>query len=202
MTLSSLWPYIVSFVISMVPVIELRGAIPIAMALDATPEPQLIPVFIVAVFGAFLPSAFIILGIRKLVHYLEKSEYKIFQRYGAWLRKKGERGSSKINKSDQSATIAALRASKRERDHRKADRIEQQAQNERGRFGVWSFIALLVFVMIPLPGTGVWTGSMAAGMLDLRLKQALPAIFIGNLIAGIIITFLTHGVINIPHIFN
>ncbi len=181
----------------MVPVIELRGAIPIAMALNVTPEPQLIPVFIVAVFGAFLPSPFIILGIRSLVHYLEKSKYKIFQRYGAWLRKKGEKGGSKINKADQSERIAALRASGHTRDHRKADRMEKQSQQEHGKFGIWSFIALLVFVMIPLPGTGVWTGSMAAGMLDIRLKNALPAIFIGNLIAGIIVTFLTHGAIHI-----
>ena len=195
MSLSTLWPYLVSFFISMVPVIELRGAIPIAMALK--PEPQLIPVFIEAVLGAFLPSPLIILGIRKVVHYLEKSEIKIFQRYGAWLRKKSERGSAKINKANQSNTIQSLRLSGRASDARKADRLEKRSQQERGKFGVWSFIALLVFVMIPLPGTGVWTGSMAAGMLDLRLKQALPAIFIGNLIAGIIVTFITHGAIHI-----
>ena len=178
----------------MVPVIELRGAIPIAMALNTTPEPQLIPVFIAAVFGAFLPSAFIILGIRKLVHYLERSNIKLFQRYGAWLRKKSEKGGAKINKADQTERVAGLRATGRERDQKKADRIERRSSQERGKFGFWSFVALLVFVAVPLPGTGVWTGSMAAGMLDMRLKYALPAIFIGNLIAGIIVTFLTHGV--------
>ncbi len=193
----SIWPYLVAFFVSMVPVIELRGAIPIAMALNTTPEPQLIPVFIVAVFGAFLPSAFIILGIRKLVHYLEKSKYKIFQRYGAWLRKKSERGGAKINKANQVHRIDELRASGKPSALRKANRIEKRSTQERGKFGFWSFIALLVFVAVPLPGTGVWTGSMAAGMLDVRLKYALPAIFLGNLIAGIIITFLTHGAIKI-----
>jgi len=181
----------------MVPIIELRGAIPIVMALNVSPEPQLIPVFIVAVIGAFLPSPFLILGIRKLVHYLEKSQWRLFQRYGAWLRKKGEKGGAKINKADQSERIAALRASENPRDHHKADRIEKRSHQEHGKFGFWSFIALLIFVAIPLPGTGVWTGSMAAGMLDVRLKNALPAVFLGNLIAGIIITFITHGAIHI-----
>jgi len=188
--LSKVWSYILVFLVSAVPVIELRGAIPMGMNLWGT---ELIPTFIIAVFGAFLPSPFIILTIKKIIHVLENSKYKIFQRYGAWLRKKGEKGSKKVNKADQSEKIAELRASDRKRDHVKADILERRSKQEGGRFGVWSFIALLIFVSIPLPGTGVWTGSIAAGMLDLRLKQALPAIFIGNLIAGIIMTFFSHS---------
>lgn len=188
--MSQFWAYILVFLVSAVPVIELRGAIPMGVNGWGT---ALLPTFIVAVLGAFLPSAFIIVSIREVLHKLENSKINAFQRYGAWLRKKGERGSRKVNKVDPSERIAELRASNKPRDHRHADRLEKQSKQEHGKFGVWSFIALLVFVAIPLPGTGVWTGSIVAGMLDLRLKQALPAIFIGNLIAGLIMLLFSHG---------
>ena len=188
--MSHFWSYILVFLVSAVPVVELRGAIPMGINVWGT---ELIPTFIIAVFGAFLPSTFIILFLKKVLHLLENSKWKVFQNYGAWLRKKGERSSKKVNKADQSEVIEALRASEKSRDQRKADLIEKRAHQERGNFGFWSFIALMIFVSIPLPGTGVWTGSIAAGMLDLRLKQALPAIFIGNLIAGTIMTFFSHG---------
>ena len=154
---------------------------------------ELVPTFIVAVFGAFLPSPFIILMFRTVLHKLENSKVKVFQRYGSWLRKKGERSSQRVNKADQEIRIAELRASNSPKDHKRADRMEARAKQEQGKFGIWSFIALMIFVSIPLPGTGVWTGSIAAGMLDLRLKQALPAIFIGNLIAGTIMILFSHG---------
>ena len=188
--MSHFWSYVFVFLVSAVPVIELRGAIPMGVNVWGT---ELLPTFIIAVFGAFLPSTFIILSIRQVLHKLENSKIKIFQKYGAWLRKKGERGSRKVNKADQSERIAELRASGKPADLRHADKIEKRSKQERGTFGIWSFIALMVFVSIPLPGTGVWTGSIAAGMLDLRLKQALPAVFIGNLIAGTVMLLFSHG---------
>jgi uncharacterized membrane protein len=62
------------------------------------------------------------------------------------------------------------------------------------KYGVWG---LILFVAIPLPGTGVWSGSLAASLLNMRFKLAFPAIFIGNLIAGILIMGLSNGVINV-----
>ena len=188
--MSQIWSYILVFLVSAVPVIELRGAIPMGVNVWGT---ALIPTFFVAVIGAFLPSPFIILMFRTVLHKLENSKVKLFQSYGAWLRKKGERSSQRVNKADQEALIAELRSSDSPRDQKRAARMEKRTQQEHGKFGLWSFIALMIFVSIPLPGTGVWTGSIAAGMLDLRLKQALPAIFIGNLIAGTIMILFSHG---------
>ena len=62
------------------------------------------------------------------------------------------------------------------------------------KYGAWG---LLIFVAIPLPGTGVWSGSLAAALLDMRFKWAFPAIFVGNLIAGILIMMLSNGVIGV-----
>lgn len=59
------------------------------------------------------------------------------------------------------------------------------------KYGAWG---LLVFAAIPLPGTGVWSGSFIASLLNMRFKWAFPAIFVGNIIAGIFITILTYGV--------
>ncbi|MEZ4358151.1 MAG: small multi-drug export protein [Eubacteriales bacterium] len=57
-----------------------------------------------------------------------------------------------------------------------------------------SLFTLFIFVAIPLPGTGVWTGSLIAGLLDLKLKHALPTIFLGNIVAGILMLFVTHSI--------
>ena len=62
------------------------------------------------------------------------------------------------------------------------------------KYGAWG---LLVFVAIPLPGTGVWSGSLAAALLDMRFKWAFPAILVGNLIAAVIIMGLSNGVVNV-----
>lgn len=58
------------------------------------------------------------------------------------------------------------------------------------KYGFWG---LILIVAIPLPGTGVWSGSLAAALLDLRIKRAIPAIFIGNLIAGLIVLTISYG---------
>lgn len=71
------------------------------------------------------------------------------------------------------------------RSHKKSDKIVK-----------YGFYGLLLFVAIPLPGTGVWSGTLAAALLDIRFKTAFPAILIGNFIAGILIMTLSHGIIN------
>lgn len=131
--------------ISMVPIIELRGAIPfgIAMGLDT------VTVFIFAVIGNFLPVPFILWFTRPVMAWLRKT--RLFSPFAAWLDKKTEKNREQIMR--------------------------------------YSALGLFVFVAIPLPGTGAWSGAIAASILDMRLKYSLPSIFFGVAAAGIIMCF-------------
>lgn len=137
--------------LSMVPVIELRGAIPAAVAAG-------IDVWVavaVSVVGNMLPVPFIIIFIRK-----------IFE----WLRRK----SKGLNRM-----VCALEV--------KADKHKKTVE----RYKFWG---LCILVAIPLPGTGAWTGALVAAMMEMRLKDAVPAILLGVIAAGIIVAMLTLGV--------
>lgn len=148
---STLWGQIImTFLISMVPVIELRGAIPIATGAGLSPWIA-IPL---AIFGNLLPVPFIILFIKKIF---------------AWMRKT----SPKLN-----AVV---------------DKMEAKAEKNKEKVLKYAFWGLVLFVAIPLPGTGAWTGALVAAMLDMPLKKAFPAIIIGVLGAGIIISFVSYG---------
>ena len=140
-----------TFVISMTPVIELRGAIPFGVA-NGLP---LLFVCIISVIGNLIPVPFIILFIRK-----------IFE----WLRTKNEA----LNNFDLKFEDRAIRKSK----------LVQR----------YTFWGLFLFVAIPLPGTGAWTGAVIAAMLEIRLKIALPAITLGLICASLIMSCLTYGV--------
>ena len=148
---STLWGQILlTLLISMVPVIELRGAIPVATGAGLSPFIA-IPV---AILGNLLPVPFIILFIKKIF---------------AWMRKV----SPKLN--------------------RVVDRMEAKAEKNKERVLKYAFWGLALFVAIPLPGTGAWTGALVAAMLDMPLKKAFPSITIGVLSAGIIISFVSYG---------
>lgn len=136
-----------TFLISMLPVVELRGAIPVGLASGIHPLIN----FALCVCGNMLPIPFILLFVRPLFHRLKQ-----FPRV---------RGT--INKLEKRA-------------HMKSDTIQK-----------YSFWGLVIFVGIPLPGTGGWTGALIASLLEMRLKKSLPAIFLGVLLAGIIMTVLT-----------
>lgn len=140
-----------TFLISMVPVLELRGAIPIGVAHGLDYRAAIA----VSIVGNLLPVPFIVLFIRKIF---------------AWLRTKSERLNGFVTRMEQRAL-------------KKSDTVR------RARF--WG---LFIFVAIPLPGTGAWTGALIAAVLNMRLKRAVPVIFLGVVIAGCIITLLTHGV--------
>ena len=137
-----------TFLISMVPVIELRGAIPygIARGLEYW---QAIPVSII---GNLVPVPFIIIFIKKIF---------------AWLRTK-------------SAWLNGL-----------VTKLENRALSKQETVQKYAFWGLFLFVAIPLPGTGAWTGALIAAMMDMKTKDAFPAIALGVLTAGAIITFLT-----------
>jgi uncharacterized membrane protein len=138
----------------MVPVVELRGAIPFGAALG-------LPVYvsaIAAVIGNILPVPFIIFFIRKVF---------------AWMRVKRKR-------------LGNL-----------ADKLEGKANAKAGLVYKYEVIGLVLFVAIPLPGTGAWTGALIAALLNIKMKAAVPCIAAGVIIAGIIVSAATYGVIQI-----
>lgn len=140
--------------ISMVPVIELRGAIPIAVAQGMNPWEAMV----IAIIGNMIPVPFIILFIRE-----------IFK----WMRKVSPRLDGLVN------------------------RLEARADSKADRVRKYEKLGLFLFVAIPAPGTGAWTGALIAAMLDIRMRTALPTIFLGVCTAGLIVTLLTIGVISL-----
>ncbi|MBQ9757448.1 MAG: small multi-drug export protein [Clostridia bacterium] len=136
----------------MVPVVELRGAIPIATASGL----DLWLAILVSIVGNMIPVPFIILFIRK-----------IFE----WMRGKSE----KLDK-----IVLAM---------------ERKAEKKRKVVDRYKFLGLFLLVAIPLPGTGAWTGALVAAMLEMRLKDAVPAIFLGVVGAGVIVALVTGGVL-------
>ena len=135
------------------PIIELRGAIPVGISLGLSP----IHATLISLLGSMIPVPFILFSIRPIFNYLKGT--KTFKKLVHRLTDRSMNGSGNIQK-----------------------------------YGAWG---LLIFVAIPLPGTGVWSGSLAASLLDMRFKWAFPAILVGNLIAGILIMVLSHGVVRV-----
>ena len=143
-----------TFLIAMLPVVELRGAIPVGVGMlgrSALPS-----VYLAAVLGNMLPVPFIIVYIRR-----------IFQ----WLRRRSRR-------LDGLVTLLETKA------HLKGRMVTR-----------YKYLGLCILVAIPLPGTGAWTGALVAAFLDMRLRSAVPAIFLGVVIAGILVSLVTGGVI-------
>ena len=138
----------------MVPLIELRLAVPVAVGMGLDYWTSLA----VCVVGNMLPVPIIYFFARKVLLWGKDKKYigKIF----TFFLEKGERAGQKLTKAA-------------------------------GRGGL--FIALMLFVGIPLPGTGAWTGALVAAMMDMRLKRAMPAITLGVIIAGVIVTTVTYG---------
>ena len=146
--------YLIVFFISMVPVVELRGAIPIAVGMSV----PLIPAYITAVIGNMLPVPFIFLFARKLL--IWGKDKKVIGKFFNFCLTKGESGGRKL-----------------------------QAKAGRGLY-----VALLLFVAIPLPGTGAWTGTLAASILDMDFKKSIIAVMAGVVVAGVIMAMVSLGV--------
>ena len=129
------------------PVVELRGAIPVGISLGLSP----VHAAVLGFTGSMIPVPLILFGIRPIFNSLRRTEP--FRKLVGKLTDDSSRNREKIQ-----------------------------------RYGVWGLILL---VAIPLPGTGVWSGSLAAALLDMRFRLAFPAILVGNLIAGILIMALS-----------
>lgn len=145
--------YLIIFLISMVPLIELRGAIPYAVGFGL----PLLPSYIICIIGNMVPIPIIYLFARKVL--IWGKDKKIIGKFFTWCYNKGEKGGEKLK--------------------------------EKSKNGI--YIALLLFVGIPLPGTGAWTGTLAASFLDLDFKKSMIAVFLGVILASIIMIVLSLG---------
>ena len=143
--------YLRIMILSMVPITELRGAIPIGIALDLNP----IGVCISSVIGSTLVAIPLVLAYRHVVKFMR--EKKIFL--------------SLLNKIDRKIKISM------------------------NKMKAASFIGIILFVGIPLPSTGTWTAAAIASILRMRLVEALSGIFIGNMLAGLIVSLLSYHII-------
>jgi uncharacterized membrane protein len=149
--MSTLLKYLCSFLISMVPLVELRGGVPWGVA-TGLPWYKVLPL---CMLGNMIPIPLIFFFARKVLEW--GKEKPVIGRFFTWCLEKGERGGQKL-------------------------------QEKAGR-GL--FVALLLFVGIPLPGTGAWTGTLAASFLNMDFKKSVVAVICGVLLAGIIMTVLS-----------
>ncbi len=151
--------YVLIFFISMVPLIELRGAIPYAVGFIENGEPLSLPLcYLIAIIGNMLPVPFIFFFARKVLEW--GKDKKIIGGFFTFCLERGERGGEKL-------------------------------QSKAGR-GL--YIALLLFVGIPMPGTGAWVGTLAASILDMDFKKSVFAVMAGVILAGIIMGIVSMGV--------
>ena len=154
------------FLVSILPLIELRGAVPIGAALG-------LPWYInspLAVIGNILPIPFILLFVTKVFDWMAK--FRIFRPMIEWLRKKANKHSAKVLGDDAEESVGDKR-----------------------EMSVGIFIALMLFVALPVPGTGAWSGALVAALFDLPKKKSFLAIFLGVLICAVIMTLASYGVL-------
>lgn len=143
--------YILTFLISMVPLVELRAGIPAGVAMGVDWKTAIL----LCMIGNIVPVPFIFFFARRVLEW--GSDKPVIGKFFSWCLKKGHHGGEKL----------------------------------KAKAGKGMFWALMLFVGIPLPGTGAWTGTLAASLLDLDFKKSIVAISCGVLLAAAIITVLT-----------
>ena len=152
---------LLTFGTAMVPVLELRGAIPVGVAAGLSPAAACL----VSILGNMVPVPFILLLIRRIFDWLRGT--RLFGPRIDWLERRAHLKGRMVRKYRLPGLIILVA------------------------------IPLIILVAIPLPGTGAWTGALVAALLDIRMRHALPAIFLGVVIAGAIVTTLTYGVVQL-----
>ena len=144
--------YLICFIISMVPLVELRGAIPVAYIFKAAnPDFNLLLGYIIIAIGNMIPVPIIFFFARKVLEW--GADKPVIGKFFTFCLEKGHKGGEKL-------------------------------QSKAGR-GL--FVALMLFVGIPLPGTGAWTGTLAASILDMKFKDSIIAVICGVALAGLIV---------------
>ena len=148
----SLKNYLWVFFLSMVPVLELRAAIPVGATLGL----EWVANYLICVIGNMIPVPFILLFIRHVLEWMKKVPH--LNKIAIWVENKAQKNTPKVQK--------------------------------------YASLGLLIFVALPLPGPGAWTGALVAAMLDMRMKYAIPSIFCGVLIAGLIMSLASYGLVS------
>ena len=149
---------ILVFIISLMPILELRGGLLAAALLGLDPLPS----YIISIIGNVLPVPFILLLITKVLAWMRNSKVKFFNKIANWLDEKVEKHKGQIEK-----------------------------------FG---YLGVVLFVGIPLPGTGAWTGSLIASVLNMDKKKTFLAVMVGLVMASIIMMILSFGIVaNVIH---
>ena len=141
-----IWKYLTIFLISMVPLVELRGAIPFSQGFGL----PIVQSYIICIIGNMLPVPIIFLFARKVLEW--GADKPVIGKFFTWCLEKGHKGGKKLQE----------------------------------KAGKGLFVALLLFVGIPVPGTGAWTGTLAASILDMDFKSTIAAEMLGVLLAGVI----------------
>ena len=149
--------YILVFLISMVPLIELRGAVPVGLSTVWGEPMQLLPLYAICIIGNMLPVPIIFFFARKVLEWGANKKY--IGKFFTFCLEKGDKGGKKL-------------------------------QEKTGKGLYW---ALFLFVGIPLPGTGAWTGTLAASLLDMDFKKSIIAVIAGVVLAGIIMGLASMG---------
>ena len=143
-------PEVIVFIVSLLPILELRGGILVGFLLGM----DLLPSFIIAFIGNIIPVPFILMFIKFIFKKLKKTRMKGF-----------------------------------------IEKIENKAMSKSNQIQKYAYLGLLLFVGIPLPGTGAWTGSLIAALLEMDNRKSFGIIVLGVIMAGIIISILSYGVL-------
>ena len=144
---------LVVFIISLMPILELRGGLLAASLLHLNP----VRAYIVSIIGNILPVPFILLFICKIIEWMEKCKIKSFNKFAKWLRKKVDKHKGQIEK--------------------------------------YGYFGLTLFVGVPLPGTGAWTGCLIASLLKMNRKKAFISTMLGVIMASIIMMIISYGIL-------
>ena len=140
------------FLLSLMPVIELRGGILAAKLLDL----QMLPAFLICLVGTLLPTPFILLLIKKIFEWMRNTRFV-----------------------------------------KLVDRMEAKGRSKFDKINKYKTIGLLIFVAIPLPGTGAWTGSLAAALMKMDFKSAMLSVALGTLTADVIMCIVSYGLLGL-----
>lgn len=191
--------YLLVFLISMIPIIELRGAIPIAAAKGL----PLGWTYALTVVGNMLPVPFILLLIPVLFAFMRR--HHILVGVVDWLERKAQKGAKRMAKRAKNAEAEPSETVTEsvEPTAVQADASTETAPAEGSKAaGTLAFLGLYLFVAIPLPGTGAWTGSLVAALFGMKKWRAFLAVFLGVLTAGVIMTLASYGIVSAFKIFT
>ena len=169
----------------MLPIVELRGAVPIGAAIG-------IPFYLnylISVIGNLLPIPFILLFIPKILDFMAR--FKRLRPIVEWLRAKADKHKGKIIKNEE----CKMQNAKCEEQSTECKDTECEIKPKKALMTPGAFIALMLFVALPVPGTGAWTGALVAALFGMPRLHSFLAILFGVLLCGVIMCLASYGVL-------